>query len=368
VTMFLTPGVNLRLRSKLLKELKPGSRIVCHRFDMGSWAPTNKVSFQNDQIYLWVVPSQTPDFNRSIISTSVKAPLSREKAESLFSYDSTAPLNFHSDESLTADGPQVTRISYSGARGPVSATLVTPPRRQKNPAVIFCADYGRKDEFLSEALLLARATIPAVSLIIDGPAERPLGWRRNFNSLSDDDNDRDIHIQAVVDIRRGIDLLSTRDDVDANRIAYVGHGYGANWGAILGSIETRVRAFVLIAGFPSFGELVGSDDPDWANVRYALGGDRVARYQNSISAVDPILFTRYWKRAAVLLQFGRFDEFVSREMADRLANSIPSPHQTVFYDSGHSVNAPFAAADRAKFLTRQIQARPPTNATATKPN
>jgi pimeloyl-ACP methyl ester carboxylesterase len=361
VTMFLTPGVNLRLRPKLLKELKPGSRIVCHRFDMGAWVPTKTLSIDNDHLYLWIVPSCLAACGKFAppAATPPQIQLSKDKLEAMFAYDDAAPLDFHSEDSETTSAPHVTRVSYSGARGPVSATLVTPRgtpgRTAKYPAIIFAHDYGKKDEFLSEAMLLAQATPQALSLLVDAPAERPVGWRRNFNSLMENDNDRDIHIQAVIDIRRGLDLLAARADVDPARIAYVGHGYGANWGAILGSIEPRFRAFVLIAGFPSFGELVGSDDPDWANMRYALGSDRVARYQSSISAVDPILFTRYWKQTPVLLQFGRFDEFVSRESAERLANSIPGRPTALFYDAGHSVNAPGAMIDRDAFLARYFR-------------
>ena len=56
VTVFLTPGVNLRLRPKLLKELKPGARVVSHRFNMGSWEPIKTVQIDDDQIYLWIIP------------------------------------------------------------------------------------------------------------------------------------------------------------------------------------------------------------------------------------------------------------------------------------------------------------------------
>ena len=58
VTMFLTPGVNLRLRPKLLRELKPGARVVSRTFDMGSWAPIKTVQVDNDQLYLWVIPDE----------------------------------------------------------------------------------------------------------------------------------------------------------------------------------------------------------------------------------------------------------------------------------------------------------------------
>ncbi len=90
----------------------------------------------------------------------------------------------------------------------------------------------------------------------------------------------------MIDIRRGIDLLAARSDVDARRIAYVGHGYGANWGAILSAIEPRLCAFALVAGFPSLTELMDGDDPEMGNMRFALGNERFARYKASMSAVD----------------------------------------------------------------------------------
>jgi dienelactone hydrolase len=359
VTLFLTPGVNLRLRSKLLHELRPGTRIVSHRFDMGSWLPTKTIKVEDDRIYLWVVPASGVKSTDALGGLAASYPASRqapppENPASMFSYDATAPLDTCSEKPEVTDKSLVTVVSFSGSRGPVSATLVTPSRRGKYPAIIFVPDYGRRDEFLPEALLLARARRPAVSLLIDGPQERPVGWRRSFNALSDNDNDRDIHIQAIIDIRRGIDMLAQRGEVDASRIAYVGHGYGANWGAILSSVEPRLRAFVLVAGFPSLAELMDSDDPDMANMRFSMGAERFARYRASISAVDPIRFTNSWAGAPILFQFGRFDQFVPRAAAERLVNSISHPQKVIFYNAGHSVNAPQAMADRSDFLARYV--------------
>ena len=236
VMMYLTPGVNLRLRSKLLRELRPGTRVISHRFDMGSWVPAKTIQLGDDHIYLWVVPPRGSDRTNTVVERPAETAVPFEKLAAMFSYDAAAPLNFRSEAPESAEGAFVTPVSYAGALGPVSATIVTPSRPGKYRAVIFVHDYGKRDEFLPEALSLARAKLPAVSLLIDAPFERPVGWRRSFNSLSDSDNDREIHIQAVIDIRRGIDLLAARADVDGSRIAYVGHGYGANWGAILSSI------------------------------------------------------------------------------------------------------------------------------------
>jgi len=59
VTLYLSPDLNHRLRPKLLSELRPGSRVVSHSFDMGDWAPTRTLQVTSNEgthtIYLWVV-------------------------------------------------------------------------------------------------------------------------------------------------------------------------------------------------------------------------------------------------------------------------------------------------------------------------
>jgi ribosomal protein L11 methylase PrmA len=56
VTLYLLPRLNLKLRPKLLADLRPGTRIVSHGFDMGDWQPERAVEVGNTTIYLWVVP------------------------------------------------------------------------------------------------------------------------------------------------------------------------------------------------------------------------------------------------------------------------------------------------------------------------
>ena len=58
VTLYLLSGVNLRLRPKLLAELKPGTRIVSHGFDMGDWTPTASHTVGTSTVYYWVVPAR----------------------------------------------------------------------------------------------------------------------------------------------------------------------------------------------------------------------------------------------------------------------------------------------------------------------
>jgi SAM-dependent methyltransferase len=67
VTLFLLSSVNLKLRPKLLKDLKPGTRVVSNTFDMGDWKPEKEMTVGNDdeetylshRLFLWTVPEHT---------------------------------------------------------------------------------------------------------------------------------------------------------------------------------------------------------------------------------------------------------------------------------------------------------------------
>jgi len=60
VTMYLLPDVNLKLKPNLLSQLKPGSRVVSHSFDMGDWKPDKSERVDGRTIYLWIIPAKAP--------------------------------------------------------------------------------------------------------------------------------------------------------------------------------------------------------------------------------------------------------------------------------------------------------------------
>jgi SAM-dependent methyltransferase len=66
VTLFLLSDVNLKLRPKLLKDLKPGTRVVSNTFEMGDWKPEKRVTvgdpdesfYLSRRLFLWIIPAR----------------------------------------------------------------------------------------------------------------------------------------------------------------------------------------------------------------------------------------------------------------------------------------------------------------------
>jgi ribosomal protein L11 methylase PrmA len=58
VTLYLLPDLNVKLRPRLWEELKPGTRIVSHQFDMGTWKPEKRLESNGRVVYFWTIPAK----------------------------------------------------------------------------------------------------------------------------------------------------------------------------------------------------------------------------------------------------------------------------------------------------------------------
>jgi predicted RNA methylase len=56
VTLYLLPSLNVKLMPKLMQELRPGTRIVSHAFDMGDWKPEKEIDVNGRRVYYWTIP------------------------------------------------------------------------------------------------------------------------------------------------------------------------------------------------------------------------------------------------------------------------------------------------------------------------
>src|SRR5262249_60287000 len=58
ITLYLLPDLNVKLRPKLGNDLKPGTRIVSHQFEMGAWKPEKRLESNGRTLYFWTVPTK----------------------------------------------------------------------------------------------------------------------------------------------------------------------------------------------------------------------------------------------------------------------------------------------------------------------
>src|SRR5947207_3094536 len=184
----------------------------------------------------------------SAVQNTATATSDYQRALDLFDYDAKAPLDLHDKIIEEFNGGTLHDITYASPKGgPIAAYLVVPKSKGPIPAILFGHwGNGTRTEFIPEAKLYARAG--AVSLLPDYPWDRPQPWHKTPNHYDKPELDREIEIQAVLELRRGIDLLLARPDVDPKRLAYVGHSYGAQWDSILSAVDKPMKTSVLMAG------------------------------------------------------------------------------------------------------------------------
>jgi dienelactone hydrolase len=250
----------------------------------------------------------------------------------------------------------------------VPAYLVLPPGEGPYPAILWGhwmmdgSPMRNRDEFLDEALVLARSGV--VSLLIDTPMVRPgyqeksvkqdpLGWAEQ---AAEDEH------QDIIDLRRGVDLLISRHQVDRHRIAYVGHSFSAHAGAILAGVEKRICCFVLMAGEFGDEEMVRSaTSGDIFKWKQALGPEKVDQYLRDYAWDDPANFIGHTDGQSVFLQFASGDH-VPREQAQKWLNAFSARDKKMeFYDASHALNAA-ARLDRDRWLQQHLKFKHPDEA------
>jgi dienelactone hydrolase len=274
-----------------------------------------------------------------------------------FDYDQKAPLDLQESGVEQRGDIAVHDISYVSPKGGrVPSYLVVPKGKGPFAAVIWGhwymkgSDFLNRKEFLDEAVALAHAGV--VSLLPDGPVARP-GHVEDRTPL----NERQItdQLQQIVDMRRGVDLLLARSDVDPKRLAYVGHSYNATVGGVLSGVDKRFTAFVLMAGALSDEQDIKSKE--YQDYRQEVGAEKFDAFIAKYAWIDPDKFVSHAAPATVFLQYATREKFVTADRARAYAAIVSEPKRFQLYDAPHALNAE-ARRDRIAFLTEQLHLRP----------
>jgi predicted esterase len=265
-----------------------------------------------------------------------------------YDYDRGVPLELTTeDTALVAGGVRVDQITFRSGDRTVHAALVHPAARQNGMAgVLFVHWLGdppttNRTEFLADAEWLARRGV--VSLLPDQPWSAPQ-WFEKLRSTQTDERDS---IAEVVALRRSLDLLLSTPGVDANRIAYVGHDFGAMYGALLAGADSRPQYFVFMTPTVTFAE--------WFLLDTARPPADRAGYVAAMNAFDiPAALARASFRAS-FVQFAAHDRYVPKAKADAFVAAVPATNRTVTtYEAGHDLLVTAATDDRRAWLAARL--------------
>jgi uncharacterized protein len=262
-----------------------------------------------------------------------------------FGYDRGAALQVQSRQVAGGRAGTVQDLSFTSPRGGrVPAYLVLPASKGRHPAVVLLhGSGGDRRELLGLAAGLAARGI--VGMTIDSPVARlqtqtlPAGLAgvRRRSALLE---------QEVLDLRRAVDVLRARPEVDPSRLGFLGFSAGARSGAILAGVEPRIGSFVLISG---------GADPVSAYVR---GAGPALREQiiPLLRQVDPLHWIAKARPNTIFFQDGKRDEVVPRKSLLALIRATPKPQRVRWYDTGHSPNGR-EQTDAVAWLTERLRAK-----------
>jgi len=274
-------------------------------------------------------------------------PASTENFDELvsqFNDNRPEPLKVEAAGQERRDGVSIQDVSYTGSGGErLQAYWVVPAGEGPFPGVIYVHPApGDRTTFLEEAVLLGKQG--AASLV----AEAPWAQREVFGpKLAEPEAAREAFTRVVKDLRRAVDFLVSRPEIDASRLAYIGHSFGALVGGVLAGVEKRLRAFVLMAGTGSFMDVVSLNMP-------FLEGPALDHYAQVMAPIDPIHYVARAAPSALFFQFGRQDDF-TRDQFERVTQAASEPKFVKWYDTGHYFQIAEAQKDRLDWLQTRLR-------------
>jgi dienelactone hydrolase len=235
----------------------------------------------------------------------------------------------------------ITFASATGERTP--AYLVMPPKPRGG--ILFVHWYeppnptSNRTQYLDEAVEMAKHGY--VGLLPATMWSEP-EWFRNRRREDDVANTE----KELAELRRAMDVLFSIPGVDRKRVAFVGHDFGAMFGALMAGVDRRAKAYALQAGTSRFGNwyLYGPKMPEPAR----------SEFLRALAPLDPVTHIGKAAPAAVLLQFATRDFHVPHQAAEEFWQAASQPKSIVFYDAGHGMNET-AKRDRIDWLVQVLR-------------
>jgi uncharacterized protein len=303
-------------------------------------------------------PTNTPGLAPPTLDATAW-PAVDEATLKLFDYDQNAPLDVQEHKVTPLPGYTHYDLSYASPKGGRVPAYLLVPDGSSGPFAGIIVQHGMAGT-KHDHLFFARSLVAtgAVILLIDAPYARPenryrIPWPLTFTEV-----DRLDQIQLMIDLQRGVDLLIAREDVDPERLAYIGISFGAAMGGLFAGLETRLKAYGLMVGDGGLMTHYTTEDGTFFTDTQPLSVNQLSLDQKEawlalMAPIEPIRFIGRAAPAALFFQNGLHDELVTREDALAFQAAGSEPKRIEWYDSNHGLPDQ-AEQDMVDWLETQI--------------
>ena len=256
----------------------------------------------------------------------------------IYDYDADQPLNTELAEHEDSDVWIVHHVLFDSANGERVPALLGIPKVGEPPFPLVMVQHGltgHKDVDYARLPALALAQQGYATLRIDaqyhGERARESDEGKFMEILYDLVGDGG-YVQSIVDMRRALDFAETQDEIDTERVGYIGVSMGAMMGSVTCPIDERIDGAVLI-----------------------IGGAMGPVANEAFAGVDGATFIHLMSPRPVLMLNGKNDPLVQPPWTERLFEAAEEPKEIIWYDTGHTVPPDEATKEISEFMAEHVR-------------
>ena len=255
--------------------------------------------------------------------------------EYIYEYDKLFPLEVQVD-TLTEN---LFHITYNSVNNNRVTALLSFPERGVEPYPLAIILHGLGDKKDTDYMILGDSILSSKSFAVFRIDFAMHGERvkKKYKFKGIDYTLRDAIKQTVFDLRRGLDYLDTRSDIDSTKTGFIGISLGGIAGTVFCGVDARIEVPVIcitggglraIEGVSGFGDKVTS----------------------MMAPVEPLNFVERISPRPLLFINAENDEVFPKALSMLLHNKAEEPKKVIWYKSGHKVNPYNAFNDSVEWI------------------
>ncbi len=286
-----------------------------------------------------------------------------------FRYDSSLPLNAVITPLDTLPTARRFLVHFQSVHDQTVPAILALPDQGKAPypcVLLMHGSGGNKDSSYVKASSIALTQIGCATLSLDAQycGARRVPGKSGDIFLPNSYTARDAWVQTVIDLRRAVDYLQTRKDIDVHKLGYLGFSQGAMLGAVFGGVDKRVAVFCLA--------VPGGDLTDVVRhiARYPILREHwpikitpqlMRTVENVTSITDPVHYIGGIAPRPLLIFTAKYDQIIPPEASQALLRAAANDKNMVVnqVDASHVLNPMLVFNIRAWFQQKLLAAHIP---------